>query len=407
MAAISQLTASPSSFPRNSIASSFEGLRTPSSTLKFPTLLSSGNNNNNNNNNNLSLSVSKICLFDIPTATTVAPKLHTLERFGYWVDVKYTSYDHVMKWNQFAAIRQVSLINTEIEDQLTLLGSANEVYSTSAGYLTAKQLLLDQWKLCNNIVASKDILLLKGVDVQESCEVCGDHTESIVHVFQECQWAMRFWTLLQIPGFSLSGPIIDWSLWLDYVFLMRTDVPLSLPGLPVVWRPPNDDSIKISFEASFSNATGTSHLGCVAQEKDGVILEAIDRCFGRVESTLIAEAKAALQGVWLAIRLQIPKVILEGDNQLSWKELSKPGRSFVDCGDIKREGNRVGHALASLYVFNSVFRSCVLPSCVKHYTRRQPQQTSLVALSSSTQLIVVRQPTTSLTSRTTVQFLSR
>ncbi|CAL9013929.1 unnamed protein product [Prunus brigantina] len=49
------------------------------------------------------------------------------------------------------------------------------------------------WKCCRNVLAVKENLLHRGIDVDTTCTLCGREGESQVHLFFTCEFARLFW----------------------------------------------------------------------------------------------------------------------------------------------------------------------------------------------------------------------
>ncbi|GLJ11050.1 hypothetical protein SUGI_0141360 [Cryptomeria japonica] len=80
------------------------------------------------------------------------------------------------------------------------------------------------------------------------------------------------------------------------------------------WKPPMGNFYKLNFDGAARGNPGISGISCVIRNQEGNILVA---GYGRIPngSNKIAEAKALLLGIKLAIKFKACNLIIEGDSQ--------------------------------------------------------------------------------------------
>ncbi|KAK2644581.1 hypothetical protein Ddye_019776 [Dipteronia dyeriana] len=111
-------------------------------------------------------------------------------------------------------VHQIPLSRRNIEDKLFSHHDSNGVYSVKSAYryLTTDLAYLNHfnsislwkqlwalkippkvknfvWRLCNNCLPIKDVLIQMHVDVDTMCPVCSSEPESALHTFTQCQFA--------------------------------------------------------------------------------------------------------------------------------------------------------------------------------------------------------------------------
>ncbi|CAN1300369.1 hypothetical protein LINPERPRIM_LOCUS24561 [Linum perenne] len=71
------------------------------------------------------------------------------------------------------------------------------------------------WQVVHGKVSTIDNLIRRGMMIPNRCGMCGTDAESIVHLFRECSFASRVWSIFS-SRLSLFGPfprsVGDW-LW--------------------------------------------------------------------------------------------------------------------------------------------------------------------------------------------------
>jgi ribonuclease HI len=153
----------------------------------------------------------------------------------------------------------------------------------------------------------------------------------------------------------------------------------------VLWKPPDEGTIKINWDAALDRNRKKMGFGIVVRNFEGRVLAARCGSVANISDPLIAEAIGAWKSVELCQNLGLSKIFLEGDNLEVVSALQKEGPrwknfgmavndskalllSFISwkVGHIKREGNVVAHKLAKMglicnvvHLWREGFPSCI------------------------------------------------
>ncbi|KAK6160802.1 hypothetical protein DH2020_004183 [Rehmannia glutinosa] len=140
--------------------------------------------------------------------------------------------------------------------------------------------------------------------------------------------------------------------------------------LSAQWTRPSADFLKLNVDASIVQGTGTG-IGVVFRDSDGQIITSLTRFYPDEMVVEVAEVIACRDGVSLAKRMGIKKLVLEMDSLIVFNkistyssDLSYVGNVIADIFDIissfdsfkpsyvRRIGNNVAHLLAR-YAFSA------------------------------------------------------
>ncbi|XP_071723967.1 uncharacterized protein [Rutidosis leptorrhynchoides] len=250
------------------------------------------------------------------------------------------------------------------------------------------------WHLCKGLLATKDNLVRRGMNLPLQCPVCDCDNETILHLFRECCWVVFLGRALHLDSVvdDLSNNLFD---WLNSVFTALSGEKLCLFALTAFWiwsnlnrtifyavcaRPgmvvysvtywlANLRTLDQLCAVTFDGVQTSNRYGLIARDKDGRVLEVESGRIGEVEveDALHAQASATLFAMNKINRLPGQKFIIEGDCQVLIQELQKQDRSLMSCGllinDMKDEtsclsflhfsfiscnGNKVANYLAHL-----------------------------------------------------------
>ncbi|KAI3949405.1 hypothetical protein MKW92_016224 [Papaver armeniacum] len=273
--------------------------------------------------------------------------------------------------------------------------------------------------------------------VHNVCPLCTTEEESINHLLFACQFSkaifqksplsidipdgvipmdiIQHWLEQEDQGIMLNlGSCIVWNIWKmrnDRVFKnIQTSVPQCIQkalqdfnvfdlhhalnfcsSVPITqqnvtnWEPPPMFYIKINVDSSYNNGRGAAAV--IARDSSGIYLGSGAFCFDAFSST-VAESKAYGLGIQLARRLQVAKIIVEGDaeeipkdiignsNDIPWSIrstiLSIQDRvkdfSEVSFKVVPRDANSIAHDLVKFAISNFINRWWVhhddLPYCI-------------------------------------------
>ncbi|MBA0858468.1 hypothetical protein Goshw_026648 [Gossypium schwendimanii] len=67
-----------------------------------------------------------------------------------------------------------------------------------------------------------------------------------------------------------------------------------------VWEPPDNDTIKINFDASFNQITRCSISGIIVRNKKSLIMAACTYPWENISDLVMAEVRACLQAIIMA-----------------------------------------------------------------------------------------------------------
>ncbi|XP_050259880.1 uncharacterized protein LOC126704942 [Quercus robur] len=131
------------------------------------------------------------------------------------------------------------------------------------------------------------------------------------------------------------------------------------------WEPPPPPLIKINFDGALFKDTEEAGLGVAVRDSHGNILASLAEKIRMPSSSDEVEALAAVRAITLAMDLNLPSFIVEGDSEVVISALRKKEDSFssfghlissvkqilVNCNCIsfshtRRSGNSVAHSLA-------------------------------------------------------------
>ncbi|XP_071722233.1 uncharacterized protein [Rutidosis leptorrhynchoides] len=193
------------------------------------------------------------------------------------------------------------------------------------------------------------------MDLSLECPICGADMETMLHIFRECCWVKTVWNSLRFDSVA-NDPSSNLFDWLNSVFSSLVDESFALfvlaaysiwsnrnsivfeavctrPSIAAAgvnywlanlrmldqlcaveaiagrvhndhWMAPEDEFIKINFDASFIFGSSTNRFGFVARDNQGRVLEAATGIISHVEDALHAEVCAALAAVDMANRLR-------------------------------------------------------------------------------------------------------
>ncbi|KAH1047688.1 hypothetical protein J1N35_038472 [Gossypium stocksii] len=132
-----------------------------------------------------------------------------------------------------------------------------------------------------------------------------------------------------------------------------------------IWEPPNNDTIKINFDAFFNQISRRSVSGIIARNKEGLIMAACTYPWENIPDPMMADASAYLQAIIMVEYMGFQDICIEGDaltimNKLNSKEedkscicnlikeIKRRGNNFrkLSFRHVPREANMVAHVMA-------------------------------------------------------------
>ena len=138
------------------------------------------------------------------------------------------------------------------------------------------------------------------------------------------------------------------------------------------WCPPPEQHYKGNFDVAFFDASGCAGIGVVFRDHTGQVIAALSQKIHLVQIVELAEALAAKRAVRFPLELSLFSVELEGDcsKVISTLNASKScntlfGHVTDECRrfstslrfwkfqHVRREGNRLAHALARIAILSA------------------------------------------------------
>ncbi|CAA0815634.1 Unknown protein [Striga hermonthica] len=223
------------------------------------------------------------------------------------------------------------------------------------------------WLLGQCSLPTKDLRHRQHLDTTGSCTICGNGTETWVHLFFECQWATQVWARLVRYGFPyrlartipLDGHFLEfivnapvcmrftlWFIWLERnnrVFGNSPKSPFAVvkeilsffqwwkdtrlragmlkdgvchDTMPntVTWNPCQCTGMILHTDGSSMGNPGPSEFGAVLRTHEGVWIEGISGNIGIADNTL-AEVIAIFEGLSLAVARGCTDLTCYSDSQ--------------------------------------------------------------------------------------------
>lgn len=218
------------------------------------------------------------------------------------------------------------------------------------------------WRAVWDIIPHNGNLFKKGITESSRCPRCGSH-ESTMHVFRDCSWVRKFWSMAppmlckqKAPDIrhwvsevmSEANPLnIDllamllWQiwfarneLWFEKVYTSRevcykrakdgiidyqkwnNIVRTKSHRVQSKWSKPDPGKVKINFDASINEQRECYGLGVIARDDKGCVLLAASKTLLPRISAEMAELKAADWVVQIARQQLWRNIVLEGDAYL-------------------------------------------------------------------------------------------
>ena len=178
------------------------------------------------------------------------------------------------------------------------------------------------WRIANNYLPTLHNLKSRQLAVNPLCPVCISEEESVDHLFRECSFTQQVLRGLEMP-FSTCNKEANWKTWLVADFENKSLEACKIKSIAYwaiwynrnklyhervreqvhevvgfikayyteissmgeilqnthdikdsVWKPPDNDTIKINFDASFNRITRSSISGIIARDKEGLPMAA-------------------------------------------------------------------------------------------------------------------------------------
>ncbi|KAL5741835.1 hypothetical protein ACOSP7_028567 [Xanthoceras sorbifolium] len=204
------------------------------------------------------------------------------------------------------------------------------------------------WKVCKNILPTRGCLKSRKVIELDACPLCSACSESIDHILWSCVkvnvlwkgchffeglnklkvgesaaiFLLAAWFLWRLRNQTIHGgkvllPPCLWSRASAYYsdFQSATTSGLSNSSIPKqLWSRPPDGAFKLNVDASVISGLGCYGVGLIFKDDSGFpVLVKSQLCSGSI-SVEVAEARAVLEGVSLAVELAFFPLFVEYDS---------------------------------------------------------------------------------------------
>ncbi|OMP02012.1 reverse transcriptase [Corchorus capsularis] len=198
------------------------------------------------------------------------------------------------------------------------------------------------WRLVWNILPTKGNLNKRGMEIAETCEVCGGEESADAHVFFNCHLSKLVWedvcpwVLRCIEQWDYNGSFWEFNLekahaigqfekictasWLLWALGNVASTGIGERALGIgrqsVWKPPPSGIMKINTDASFSKEDEQAELGVGIRDDGGSIIASGSRHLYFIADSLYAEVHAIVFGFEMALELGVDRSIMLSREQL-------------------------------------------------------------------------------------------
>nr|POE60052.1 putative ribonuclease h protein [Quercus suber] len=158
---------------------------------------------------------------------------HFLDSNGTW---SWENLSFILPQPLLVAINAIP-INTSLpsEDLIAWAPSKDGNFSLKSAYMLAKglnvlnphtfsanwiwkliaphKILIFLWLCSYNSIPVREVLGSRGFTINQSCPLCNNHPESIVHLLRECQSSVSFWNKLGLHSKVIQSfglPLMEW-----------------------------------------------------------------------------------------------------------------------------------------------------------------------------------------------------
>ncbi|OMO70912.1 reverse transcriptase [Corchorus capsularis] len=242
------------------------------------------------------------------------------------------------------------------------------------------------WRVAWNILPIKPVLIQRGLQIEDICDVCGGRETSLLHIFFDCLFSKQVWSF-SCPWVEQS--VADWdgesdfwfyflskssrlgqldrvvnTLWLIWqnrnkcLYSSTCRLPRSVDIAAInlskqfqlatacdshrssishgskTWTAPPVGVIKLNVDASFSVETNEAGLGVVARDSGGAVLVSAARRLLFVSSPLYAEVHALLFAFEVALEYGYNSCILESDSLIAITGINSSKPCWWEEGEL-------------------------------------------------------------------------
>ncbi|XP_075654998.1 uncharacterized protein LOC142625188 [Castanea sativa] len=283
---------------------------------------------------------------------------------------------HWVKWSTLSSSKTVGAKGRVISPKLT----SKSIWKIR----TLNKIRHFIWRATRDSLPTKQNLKARHLPVEETCALCGDFQETLMHSIWLCEQAQAVWkfeisfvpyyrngfrsffdlleeVLRKGSGYHVAlFSTIAWSLWqrrnrlrenqsarplheigdrakalvVEFLEPNKQDVRLRIGSILARWVPPQDMFYKANYDAAIFDNSSSAGLGVVIRDCHGHVIAALSQKIPLPNSIEAVEALVALQAIVFAKELCIFKVVVEGDYLRVVQALKAKERCYTLHGNI-------------------------------------------------------------------------
>ncbi|CAH2078665.1 unnamed protein product [Thlaspi arvense] len=295
------------------------------------------------------------------------------------------------KWNEYkinelfppADVKRIKDLPTgSVNDRLIWAYTQHGAYTVKSGPISPK-IRMFFWRAISGALAVSDRLRTRGINIDTTCHLCQQGTESICHVLFNCPTALHLLSevdfKLPTNGFSMSleenmSYVLDlmedhsiplttrraipwffWNIWKkrNAILYSGTQEPSSIimnraveeaeiwaevnksePQQPIVrtagicldkrWHPPNHEMLKCNLHANWRNSELHSVGAWIARDHRGNVRFHAREAFTNSPNRMIAELRCIMWAMQSLADLRIKEVVIASDHPAVIEAILKP-----------------------------------------------------------------------------------
>jgi len=197
----------------------------------------------------------------------ICKKKPVVDMDDFWVWLHSKSGEYSVKsgyWLAFQSNKPELLF--EACRQPSTNGLKEKIWSTS----TSPKIKLFLWRILSVALPVADQILIRGMNVNPCCQICGQEGESINHVLFTCSVARQVWELSGVPtpefGFQNSSIFANIQFLFELSFLARVPVQVKRSWPWVLWRLWKNRNLLLFEGISFCPLSSIVKIGDDVQE---------------------------------------------------------------------------------------------------------------------------------------------
>ena len=311
------------------------------------------------------------------------------------------------------------LVQEKVGSRFSLQAQANtpSVWRRIWGLSVLNKVKNFLWRACKEALPIKTNLVCRKVLTEDICCHCNLKAEDRLHALWDCANLSAIWeadtlwlfcrskkltNFYELASFMMENgrnpelfAVLAWTIWSRRNQLRTNNKPFPLtqvlplatqllqdftqaqPAIstnllrtqrqPPKWEPPPSPFLKINFDGAVFKDKSEARIGVVVRDSHGMVIASLAKKIQPPSSSDEVETLAAVRAVTLAVDLNLPSFIVEGDSEVVISTLRKEEESFSSFGHLissikhylhscscisfshtRRSGNSVTHSLAKL-----------------------------------------------------------